>query len=68
MNVRGRSVGGDLGGEIVLAGVEVVVEEVDPGRSGRVDRGKKRGTEPGGAADDQVDRPGPGASRTSQQP
>ena len=36
MNVRGRSVGGDLGGEIVLAGVEVVVEEVDPGRSGRV--------------------------------
>ena len=59
MNVRGRSVGDDLGGEIVLAGVEVVVEEVDPGGSGRVDRGEKRGTEPGGAADDQVDRPGP---------
>ena len=59
MNVGGRSVGGNLGCEIVLAEVEVVVEEVDPGESRAVDRSEKLGNEHAGAADDQVTRPGP---------
>ena len=40
-------------------GVVIIVEEIDDGRGRPVDRGEEGRAEPGGAADDHVDRPGP---------
>ena len=45
VNIGGRSLGGELVGEVVLAGVEVVVEKLYAGGGGRIDRGEQRGPE-----------------------